>query len=253
MTAPPTSWDELTAMAEGIQEGGAEFGISLLPGGTGSWQTMIPFAWQNGAELFGEEFTIDSPEMVEAVEYYESFFSDGLSPKAIEPGALEQGFIDGSIGSFISGPWHMSILDDQAGEAFREKWGVAHMPVEETGASFVGGSDLAVFKDSENRDAAWKFADYLTQPEVQQKWYEEVSALPAVSSAWDSGALADDEALAVFGAQLEDAQSPPTIATWEEVASAIDSQLEKVVVGGEDPAAAVAAMQQQATSIGTGS
>jgi len=65
--------------------------------------------------------------------------------------------------------------------------------------------------------------------------------------------LADDEALAVFGAQLEDAKSPPTLATWEEVASAVDSELEKVVVGGEDPAAAVEAMQQQASSIGTGS
>lgn len=253
VTAPPTTWDELSAMVEGIQDGGAEYGISLPPGGTGSWQTMMPFAWQNGAELFGDEFTIDSPEMVEAVEYYESFFSGGLSPTSIEPGALEQGFIDGTIGSFISGPWHMSILDDQAGAAFRENWAVAHMPVEETGASFVGGSDLSVFADSENRDAAWKFADYLTQPEVQQKWYDEVSALPAVSAAWESGALADDEALTVFGAQLEDAQSPPTIPTWEEVASSIDSELEKVVVGGEDAAAAVEAMQQQATSIGTGS
>lgn len=253
VTAPPTTWDELSAMAAGMQDAGAEYGISLPPGGTGSWQTMMPFAWQNGAELFGDEFTIDTPEMVEAVEYYESFFSSGLSPTSIEPGALEQGFIDGTIGSFISGPWHMSILDDQAGEGFRASWAVAHMPVEETGASFVGGSDLAVFADSENRDAAWKFADYLTQPEVQQKWYETVSALPAVSAAWDSGALADDEALAVFGAQLEDAQSPPTIATWEEVASAVDSELEKVVVGGEEPAVAVEAMQQQASSIGTGS
>lgn len=253
VTAPPTTWEELKAMAAGMQESGAEYGISLPPGGTGSWQTMMPFAWQNGAEMFDDGFTIDSPEMVEAVEYYNSYFTDGLSPTSVEPGALEQGFVDGTIGSFISGPWHMSILDEQGGEEFRESWAVARMPVEETGASFVGGSDLAVFEGSENRDAAWKFVDYLTQPEVQQKWYEEVSALPAVSAAWDSGALADDEALAVFGAQLEDAQSPPTLATWEEVASAMDSELEKVVVGGEDPAAAVEAMQQQATSIGTGS
>jgi len=252
MSDPPTNWDEFRAVTEGMQGAGAEYGISLPPGGTGSWQTMMPFAWQNGAELFGDEFSIDTPEMVEAVEYYNSFFIDGISPTAVEPGALEQGFIDGTIGSFISGPWHMSILDEQAGAEFRDKWAVAQMPVEETGASFVGGSDLAVFDGAENRDAAWKFVDYLTQPEVQQKWYEEVSALPAVSSAWETGELADDEALAVFGAQLEDAQSPPTLATWEEVASAIDSELEKVVVGGEDPAAAVTAMQEQAASIGTG-
>lgn len=254
VTAPPATWDELSTMVAGMQEAGAEYGISLQPGGTGSWQTMLPFAWQNGAELAtDEEFTIDTPEMVEAVEYYDSFFTDGLAPTSVEPGALESGFIDGSIGSFVSGPWHMSILDDRAGEEFRENWAVAHMPVEETGASFVGGSDLAVFKDTENRDAAWKFADYLTQPEVQQKWYETVSALPAVSAAWESGALADDEALSVFGAQLKDAQSPPTIPTWEEVASAIDAELEKVTVGDAEAAAAVESMQQKASSIGTGS
>ena len=109
-----------------MQEAGAEYGISLQPGGTGSWQTMLPFAWQNGAELAtDEEFTIDTPEMVEAIEYYDSFFTDGLAPTSVEPGALESGFVDGSIGSFVSGPWHMSILDDQAGEDFRENWAVA--------------------------------------------------------------------------------------------------------------------------------
>lgn len=253
VTAPPTTWEELTAMAAGMQGAGAQWGISLQPGGTGSWQTMLPFAWQNGVQLTQDDaFTIDSPQMVEALAYYDSFFTDGLSPTAIAPGELEQGFIDGSIGSFISGPWHMSILDDQAGEGFRDQWDVAQMPVKETGTSFVGGGDLVVFDDSENRDAAWKFADYLTQPEVQQKWYETVSALPAVTSAWESGTLAEDEALAVFGAQLDDAQSPPAIPTWEEVASVIDSEVEKVVVGNLEAAPAVEAMQQQATSIGTG-
>ena len=51
-------------------------------GGTGSWQTFMPFAWSNGAALTnddGTEYTIDSPEMTEALEYYKSFFDDGIS------------------------------------------------------------------------------------------------------------------------------------------------------------------------------
>jgi multiple sugar transport system substrate-binding protein len=42
------------------------------------------------------------------------------------------------------------------------------------------------------------------------------------------------------------------VPTWEEVASAVDSETEKATKGGLDPAEAVSAMQKQAESIGTG-
>jgi len=51
---PTAGWsqDDLKAFAKGMQDnGGAKWGISLQPGGAGSWQTYLPFAWQNGAEL----------------------------------------------------------------------------------------------------------------------------------------------------------------------------------------------------------
>ena len=86
---------------------------------------------------------------------------------------------------------------------------MAQMPKKETGTSFVGGSDLVVFKNSDNKEAAWEFVEYLSQPEVQQKWYETVSDLPSVQSAWDSGTLATDDKLGLFGEQLKDAKTPP--------------------------------------------
>ena len=253
ITEAPQTWDELKALAVGMQDAGAEHGITLQAGGTGSWQTFLPFAWQNGAELEGQDaLTLDSPELVEAIEYYDSFFTEGLSPTALDPGALEAGFVDGSIGAFVSGPWHMSILDEQGGEEFRESWDVAPMPEEVTGSSFVGGGDLVVFRDSENRDAAWRFVEFLTRPEVQQEFYASASALPTNRTAWESGELADDARLAIFGEQLDQAQSPPVMATWEQVADAIDTELEKVTVGDLTAQDAATAMQAQADAIGTG-
>ena len=73
-----------------------------------------------------------------------------------------------------------------------------------------------------------------------------------MKSAWQDPALTADEKLAVFGKQLEDAKAPPAIATWEEVASAFDSEMEKVTKSGLDPAAALKAVQVKADSIGTG-
>ena len=250
---PPADWQELTDFATGMQDAGARYGLTLKPGGTGTWQSFLPFAWQRGVELTDDQgWTLDSPEMVEALEYYASFFADGLSPTTDEPGAQESGFVDGSVGAFISGPWHMSILREQGGEDF-DTWDVAQMPVEAAGTSFVGGGDLVVFKDSENRDAAWKFVEYVTRAEVQQEFYGMVGSLPSVRSAWESGELAEDPMLAMFGQQLDDAKSPPAVSTWEQVAAVIDTEIEKVVLGGVDPAQAAQTMQSAAESIGTGS
>ena len=117
---------------------------------------------------------------------------------------------------------------------FDSKWAVAPLPTEDAGTSFTGGSDWAVFKDSKNRDTAWKFVDFLTQDAQQQKLYELVGSLPAVQSTWESGELSTDPLLKSFGEQLQDAKSAPAIATWEQVAAPLDDAIEQVSLGKSD-------------------
>ena len=165
---------------------------------------------------------------------------------------MEPGFIKGDIGAFVSGPWHMGILRDQGGADFEGKWAVAPMPKEDAGTSFTGGGDLVVFKKSKNRDAAWKFVDFLTQEAQQQKLYELVGSLPAVKDAWSTGELSTDPFLKTFGTQLEDAKSAPAIATWEQVAAELDDAIEQVSLGTNDSATALKAAEEKANAIGTG-
>lgn len=253
---PTAGWtqEDLKAFAKAMQEkAGAKWGISLQPGGTGSWQTLMPFAWQRGAELVdGEEFSFNTPEMQESLDYYASFFSEGISPTDLAEGGLEAGFISGDIGAFVSGPWHMGILADQGGAELADKWALAPMPTEEAGTSFTGGGDLVVFKDSENRDTAWKFVDFLTQDPQQQQLYELVGSLPAVQSTWESGELASDPHLKAFGTQLQDAKSAPAVASWEEVAAPLDDAIEQVSLGASSAEEALANAEQKANSIGFG-
>ncbi|TDD70993.1 extracellular solute-binding protein [Jiangella aurantiaca] len=250
---PPQTWDDLKAFAQGLQQAGAQQGIYLQPGQSGSWQTFMPFAWQNGATLTdGDAYTLDSPEMTEALEYYTSYFTEGLSQDTVlQPGALEQMFADGAIGSFISGPWHIGLVRD-AGAT--DNFDVVPLPGkdEAPGTSFVGGGNLAVFTDSDNKSGAWKLIEYLTQVEVQQSWYETLTDLPSKPAAWEDGPLTEDPLVAVFGEQLESTEAPPAVPTWEQVASVIDADVEAAVRGAMSPADAVADMQSQASSIGTG-
>ena len=178
----PETWDELKTFAEDLQnEGGAKYGLNLQPGQTGSWQTLMPFAWSNGATLVndeGTEYTIDSPEMAEALDYYNSYFDEGLSEtRLLDLGEIESGFAKGTYGSFISGPWHTGLVEDQGVKP--DEYAVAPLPGPDglPGASFVGGGDLVVFKDSDNADNAWKYVQWLSEAETQQAFYEEVGDL----------------------------------------------------------------------------
>ncbi|WP_298888772.1 sugar ABC transporter substrate-binding protein [uncultured Serinicoccus sp.] len=256
----PTDQEGFQEMAAAMQEQeGVDWGISLQPGQTGSWQTVVPFSWSRGGQIATEDaYTLDTPETVAAVDYFGSFFDEEISDANPPEGQTEATFTDGSVPMFISGPWMMSLIEDFAAEGgeedFAQLYDVAPIPTADGGesTSFIGGSNLGVFADTENRDAAWALVDWLTQPETQVEWYDMTSALPSVQSAWDDEALTEDEKLAKFGEQLTTAQAPPSFPTWEQVAAAFDAEMEKVAkqdLSGEE---AVQTAQQQAESIGTG-
>jgi multiple sugar transport system substrate-binding protein len=252
ITKPPATWDELKTMATAMKEkGGAKYGISLSPN---NWQELLPFIWQNGGEVVTNgEFSLDTPEVVEAIEFYQSFFKDGLTAESVPEGFdITPAFIQGTHPMFFSGPWHIGLIKDTGGPEFDGKWAIAPMPKKETGTSFVGGSDLVVFKNGDNKAAAWKFVEYLSSPAVQQKWYETVSDLPSVESAWDSGTLSTDDKLSLFGEQLKDAKTPPVIPRWEQVAAdVVNTEMEKAMIGGASADDTAKAMQEKASAIGT--
>ncbi len=258
ITTPPTDWDGLKSMAEAMQDkAGAKYGIGLQAGGTGSWQSIMPFAWSAGADLTkddGKAYNFDSPEMLKASQYYQSFFTDGIADKAAPATpTTEPDFASGKVPMFISGPWMMSAVEKAGGEGFKDKYDVMQIPADVKSSSFVGGSNLVVFKNTKNRDSAWKLVNWLSDPKTQVKWYGMSTDLPSVKSAWQDPALTADSKLAVFGKQLETAQAPPSFPTWEQVVTSYDSEMEKVTKTGADPAAALQTVQKQAESIGTGS
>jgi multiple sugar transport system substrate-binding protein len=252
---PPTNWDELKAAAVAIKDkGAAKYGINLS---AKNWQELIPFFWSNGGEIIGSDgkFQLNSQPMIDALTYYQSFFKDSLTPGSAPQGfAIEQGFVAGTHPMFFSGPWHLGLVEKMVADSGKDvKWNITELPSKQSSTSFVGGSNLAVFKTTKNRDAAWAFVNFLLQPTVQGKWYETVSDLPSVKNVWQEGKLKTDDKLQIFAKQLETAKGPPSVPNWERIAAVIDQEMEKVNAGKQTPQAAAEAMQKQAEAIGTGS
>jgi len=256
-TTLPTDWAGLKSMAKAMQtKAGAKFGIDLQAGGQGSWQTILPFAWSNGAEVATadqKKYTFDTPQTTEAAKYYQSYFTEKIAAKEPVKDSRAPNFVNGSVPMFISGPWEMGGIDKLGGPGFKDKYGVMEMPKQKSATSFVGGSDLVVFKKSKNRDSAWKFVQWLSDPKTQVKFFALSTDLPSVKSAWTDPSLTADAKLAVFGKQLEDALAPPATVTWEQVAAEFDKAMEQVCKQGLDPATALKSVQSKADSIGTGS
>ena len=212
--------------------------------------------WSNGGNVANADataWTWDDPKNAEALAYYQSFFTEEIADKAPAQGTTESDFASGKVPMFISGPWMMAAVEKAGGgDAFKDKYDVMLMPKKESATSFIGGSNLAVFKNTKNRDAAWKFVEFLSKPETQVEWYGLTTDLPAVQSAWEDPSLTEDAKLAKFGEQLKSALAPPSVATWEQVSASFDAQVEQVTKAGVDPTAALATVQSEATSIGLG-
>ncbi|MFF8233541.1 extracellular solute-binding protein [Streptomyces caelestis] len=220
--------------------------------GFNSWIFWLPLVWQQGGDIYDAKtgkFTFDSPEVAKALEYYASIPKQGLAPT--DKTESMPAFQAGQIATYQEGPWVGGSLHNDAPK-LDGTWKTAPLPYSKQPAGFAGGSDLAVFKDAKNADAAWKFARFLTEPANLAAYAKATGNIPPSPSAWDEAKLSEDETMKAFAEQLKVSKAPPAIGTWQQIADAVDSQLERLSLGKATVAQVQQALQSKATSIGTG-
>ncbi|MFJ5778874.1 extracellular solute-binding protein [Streptomyces sp. NPDC093094] len=254
---PAADWDGFYADLRAIQKTAGRANPKLrhasgMQTGFNAWLFWLPMVWQSGGDIYDpqtKKFTFDSPEVTEALEYYAKIFEAKMAPTDKTDG--RQGFHDGLIatlqqGASVGGNLHKDSPELDAA------WQTAPLPVNKQAAGLAGGSDLAVFKSSDNKDAAWKFVRFLTDGENLAAYGAGTGQLPAATAAWDDARMAGNTKLAPFRKQLEVTKAPPALTTWQQIASAVDSELEKLALGKATPQDVQKALQSRATSIGTG-
>ncbi|MCO7273322.1 MULTISPECIES: extracellular solute-binding protein [Cellulosimicrobium] len=254
----PTTWEELTSFAEAMQANGSTYGLQLPMGDAeDSTQVILPFYSQAGGSVLneaGDAFDLDNQAMVDALDYYASFFTEGLSPLSGYGDSQNSAFVDGSDPAFISGPWMVNVLADLQGEDWVEQ-NVATVPVPAGSAnndSYIGGGHLGVFAEAKNPDGAWKLVRWLAQPETQQAWFDATSDLPALTTAWDYEPLTSNPRTQVLQEQLENTIAPPTVPSWDELSATIETEAEKVANGQVTSEDAAKAIQAKADTLGLG-
>ena len=143
---------------------------------------VMPFVWDSGgAELSSDakQSTINSPQALQGVEFMAGLIQDGLFDKSQlerDGTQVENQFKGGRLAVWIGGPWVLGSIerpeDDTWSKDARENVGVAPMPTGPGGKgyTFVGGSDLMIFKSTKHPNEAWALVKFLSEDQTQKDY-----------------------------------------------------------------------------------
>lgn len=247
LAGPPTTWAEFTAAAEKLAtRGTGKFGY-YIP----QWDAPLPiqFTWQAGGDVVGSDgkINLDTPEFKKAVDLYTDFYAKDLVPTASD---FDQtaGFISGAAPMLISGPYLASAIKEQAPD-LDGKWAVTTLPKDAAGTALFAGSNMAVWKGSDNVDGALALLEFLSAPETQVAWFAATGELPTNKAAATDPAVTADPNVKVYAQQLEDAKLLPLVPAWDKISAAILGALNDIALNGADKATTLDALNETVAAL----
>lgn len=235
LNSPPKTWKELYQFSKKIKSVTNNYAI-YFP--TNEWVPLIIFSLQNNAHLLRNNYTepaFTDSEFVAAFQFLSRFYSEKLSPSNItDVTNIYQAFEEGYIAMYITGPWNVSEFKKRLSINSQNIWMTAPLPSPDSiypGVSLAGGASLVINRNSKNKELAFKFIEFLSNPEIQIKFYNLVGSLPSKKSAWNDSTFANDPYLKAFRIQLERTQAMPKLAEWENIMiSKIQKYVEEVAL-----------------------
>lgn len=253
-SGPPTSWDELYEACELlVRRGVSRYGL-LIP--LNDWRYPIIFGLQNGARLLtngGRYGNFSAPAFQQAFRYFLRHFQDELSPLGMtEISNIYHGFTEGYYAMIITGPWNIGEFSRRLPADMAGRWGTAPLPGPGEGypgVSVAGGSSLVIFRSSEKKAAAWKVIQYLSQRDVQMRFYQETGDLPANQHSWQDSSLAQNPYVQAFYIQLQHVVPTPKVPEWEQIMYKVQQYAEQAAYGRTKPEQALQRLDREVDNI----
>lgn len=248
----PTSWDEIFAAAQAIQENVPDVIPMEVEAGTiwGEGTTMdgffMLFRGAGGTLLDPEDgkWIVESPALLEALSFYETMFGEDYSAAEpfMEPEPwvfyLQEGLVNGDVGMAVAVNvvWGLYAPDGGWGIENRDEvldW--SPMPAREPGAgingldyvSMGGGWGWAISTTTENPDLAWEFVQFMTSAESITNYTVGVGGIPTRLDA-----SVDDDHVAEITEMVMPYQSfRPLSVDYNRVSEQIQIATERILLG----------------------
>ncbi len=252
----PTTWDELEAAAQTIQdgeraEGNADFWGFVWQGNAYEGLTCDALEWQvshgGGPVIMADGvINVNTPEFISALERAAGWVG-GISPEGVTSYAEEdaRGVFQAGNAAFMRNWPYAYSLGNAEDSAVAGLFDVSPLPATEgnPNAATLGGWQLSVSRYSDNQDAAAAVALYMASPEEQKRRAIVGSYNPTVMSLYE-----DEDVLAAvpfFGSLFDVFTSavarPSTITStqYNDVSVLYFNAVHSVLTGGADAQTAV--------------
>lgn len=219
--APPRDWAQWRAMLAALShpERGA-WGI-LLP--TNEFEQLLVLALQQDEPLLRDDNqygNFRSEGFKRALTFYVDTFRQRQAPAItnVEAGNPWTEFGRGVYAFYLSGPWNIGEFRKRLPASQQGDWDTAPLPGPQgPGASNAGGSSLVIFRASPHKAQAWQLIEFLSRPDVQQRFYALLGDMPPRRSSWEGEQLRNDPKARAFRDQLERVKPTPPIPEWERI------------------------------------
>ena len=255
ISTPPTSWDDLKAMAKAAIAGS---------------KTKTGYLWQ-GAQyeglvcdfcevLYGyggnvldpqnpKSVTVDSPEGVAALTQMVSWVGT-ISPSAITTYMEESArssWQNGDSAFMRNWPYAYSLGNDPSTSKVAGKFDIHPMLYggsNTTGHSNIGGWQHGISAFSKNPDAAWKFIRYILSAHSQKTLATQLSLLATLKSIYtDPDVLKAQPIFAKLPPIVQSGLPRPVSPVYPDISQAIQLRIHTALTGQTSPSAAVSELQ----------
>lgn len=234
---PPRTWAEWEQAMAAVKRhvGPGRYAI-LMP--LNEFEQQLSLALQQDDPLLREGDTrgnFRSAGFRRALAFYANVFEQGWAPKMSETqiSNVWDEFFNGFYAFYLSGPWNIREFRRRQPPELEGQWGTMPLPGPDgPGAGIAGGTALVLFRTSPRKAQAWKLVEFLSRPDVQQRFHALIGNLPPRRSTWEHPALAQDELARAFRDQLERARPTPKVLEWERIVQEMRLVTEQVVRGG---------------------
>lgn len=229
------TWDKFKSSLEKIKKARLVIeGLEIYPlgmPGKNDWNVvhnLSPWIWGAGGDYLASDLKtslLNSQQALDGVFFYINLAKQGLVPSEyleLNTAQVSSNFNNGSVAMMFDGPYEVRTLTTPpaqggASESITARnFGVVPYPKGPKGRfTFVGGSNLSIFKYAKHKEEAFKVLKYLTTNDEAQLTYCKASGfLPAKLSVFNKPYFSVDPARRVFREAIKYGKTYPCVNFW---------------------------------------